>query len=139
MNKKKKVNILDFVTMNKCMFETHMLTWVATFNKANLPFLETVKDIIGWSSWTLEYKQREKWKVRQSFQNSEPSDNQVEQLRTCFCLLGPRNCIHGFAGAYQKREQSGRRSYTRGTAHARLPTTPIGFRLDPVQARPTNH
>lgn len=61
-----------------------------------------------------------------------------EQLLTCFCLLGPRNCIPGSAGACQRREQSGRRSYTRGTAHARLPTTPTGFRQDPVQAQPTN-
>ena len=32
-----------------------MLTWVATLSRANLPFLETVNDMMGWSSCTLKW------------------------------------------------------------------------------------
>ncbi len=74
-----------------------------------------------------------------SSQNSGASDSRVEQLLTRFCLLGPRNCIHGSSGVYQRREQSVRQPYTTGTAHARLPTTPTGFHQDPAQSQPTNH
>lgn len=113
-------------------------TWVATFNNANLPFLETVKDIIGWSSWTLKKKQKKGTDIIFQNCNLEPSDK-GKLLHTCFCLLGPQSCNLGSAGVCRRRERSDRHSYTRGTAHAHLPTTPAGFRQDPVRTQTTNH
>ena len=38
-----------------------LLTWVATFNNANLPLSFTEKDMMGWSSCNLENKQSHTW------------------------------------------------------------------------------